>query len=340
MLNTKNSKRIEADILVTNDCNLSCEHCLYRNDYQNPRHITLKQFTLIEQFFAECDVDFHLLGGEPLCNPEIFSIVSHLEKCNKYKQILTNGVALDDVTLKKLVANGIGSIGFSLDGEKSAHDSNRGKGSYDNVITGIERCRRYNILPKVSTCVHSENYQSIKKMISELAQLGVKRLLFEYFVPFGNKHYSMKMLNQKEWSEFKNEVKEYNLKYGMRILAQKVFFEYTDIEMVNFNHCICANGQYPVIDVYGNYYPCILYYAANLNMLNIFRDSAEKNITVQQRIQTFCKSVFDTYYSANKRINYTALCPAYLYAISSENTEPFMLKDSDSMGCFHIVEQL
>lgn len=341
MLSTKNGVKIEADILITNDCNLACKHCLYRNDYRNPKSLTLDEVKKIELFFSDCDVEYHLLGGEPLCNPEIGEITRYLNEIKRYKQILTNGKALDDSILKNLVANGIGAIGFSLDGNKSAHDANRGEGSYDCVMASIDRCRRQSIVPKVSSCVHSENHDTMLEMIGDLSKLGIKRLLFEYFVPFGKKDYPMKMLSKKEWGDFTSGITLYNKTSKMRILAQKVFFNEHEIHPDGCSHCVCTNGQYPVIDAYGNYYPCILFYAVNLKMLNIFQNPSARALDIQQHISDFCVSTYETYYPANKRIDYTTHCPAFLYALSSEDIDAFKsMNASECTGCFHMVERL
>lgn len=341
VLSTKNGEKIEADILITNDCNLGCKHCLYRNNQKKPCNMSLDVFSQLEKFFSGSDIEYHLLGGEPLCNPIFIDILEYLKKKGRYVQILTNGRNLTDKILSECIALKIDSVGFSLEGNKTTHDVNRGDGSYDDVISSIARCTEKNLTPKISTCVHNKNYHAMEEMIITLSKFGIKRILFEYFVPIGEKAYEMEMLPPTEWLDFLNSIKKCNEKYGLRIIAQKVFMGESSCEKKAIVPCLCTDGKYPVIDSYGNYYPCILFYAVGCSMCNILDGKSHNWLDIQKQIADFCKKLYDSCFSANDENGTNIHCPALLYALKNGNMDASVIRNcNNEVGCFHIVESL
>jgi organic radical activating enzyme len=88
-----------ADIMLTEKCTLNCTFCnMYMPHYKNPKHKNFVKFKIdIDLFFATVDFVslFHLVGGEPLMNPEIEKIIEYIG--TKYRKkigkllITTNG---------------------------------------------------------------------------------------------------------------------------------------------------------------------------------------------------------------------------------------------------------
>jgi MoaA/NifB/PqqE/SkfB family radical SAM enzyme len=107
-------------------------------------------------------------GGEPLLNPHIDEMVSHVKARKMVCEITTNGWFAEqkmDTLLKT------DSVCFSVDGDEEAHDSARGPGSHQRLVRamrlGRERSLRFRI-----NCVlarHNLSRETVDKMC-ELAR--------------------------------------------------------------------------------------------------------------------------------------------------------------------------
>jgi len=74
----------QADLLVTERCNLSCTYCnMFMPHYKTPKHSNLDMvINDIDIFFNKVDFmsTFHLVGGEPFLYPHIGDVIDHLGK--------------------------------------------------------------------------------------------------------------------------------------------------------------------------------------------------------------------------------------------------------------------
>jgi organic radical activating enzyme len=74
----------QADLLVTERCNLSCTYCnMFIPYYKEPKHSNLDMvINDIDMFFNKVDFisTFHLVGGEPFLYPYIGDVIDHLGK--------------------------------------------------------------------------------------------------------------------------------------------------------------------------------------------------------------------------------------------------------------------
>lgn len=96
----------------TTDCNLRCEGC-YR-DATGPGHKTLQELREDLQVFkkfrkSDC---MSIAGGDPLVYPQIVELVRMIKDMGWKPIINTNGLALDDLLLRKLKKAGV--FGFTL----------------------------------------------------------------------------------------------------------------------------------------------------------------------------------------------------------------------------------
>ena len=104
---------LEAQLIVTRRCNLSCGYCTEYDNYSPPVPLdTLKE--RIDAIHRLCVVNTSILGGEPLMHPEIVEIV---EYCNRKNQvsITTNGFLLTEKLIKKLNDAGLSNLQISID---------------------------------------------------------------------------------------------------------------------------------------------------------------------------------------------------------------------------------
>lgn len=101
------------EIVLTTVCTLNCKGCsALMGEYKKPYHTDLeKNIKALERMLNLIDSirHFRLLGGEPLCYPNLYEVLLFLSKQNKIKHvsIVTNGTLLikDEKILKLLKDN-------------------------------------------------------------------------------------------------------------------------------------------------------------------------------------------------------------------------------------------
>lgn len=138
-------------IKVTNRCNLRCPMCM-----QWGNQGTHRKFSIIEQK-QEIDVDLFrglvskaykskplvlLSGGEPLLHTRFEDLISALKIAKLPTSLQTNGVLL---TKKADVIRSLGDrcyLLISIDGAEREHDSIRGKGTYQSIMSGLAHLRK------------------------------------------------------------------------------------------------------------------------------------------------------------------------------------------------------
>ncbi len=93
----------------------------------------------------------------------------------------TNGVLIDEKWAKFLCENDF-LVGISIDGPKEFHDHFRrdysGKGSFDRVISAIEKCREFGVEFNLLTLINRKNADHADELFDFLIGLGTKFLQF------------------------------------------------------------------------------------------------------------------------------------------------------------------
>lgn len=167
-----NSSIFQLILIITEECNLRCEYCIYSDKYP---HIKTYTSNVMSKDIAFKSIDYYIklfdekvkkgfnsdpvisfYGGEPLLN---FTLIKEIIKyCNDnyshYKiryNFTTNGVLLTEEIIEFILKNNI-LVTFSLDGDKQEHDRkrkfNNKKGSFDIVYNNIVKFQEKNSLLK------------------------------------------------------------------------------------------------------------------------------------------------------------------------------------------------
>lgn len=157
------SKGFYAVILkVASRCNLACTYCHWFRD-ESVYQLTgvmkseifdhfLEGFKIFLRGYTHHSIMVIFHGGEPLLlKKSVFArMCDELRKIQTSTQITlgvtTNGALIDDEWAQLFKKYNV-QVAVSIDGEKERHDKNRitlkGKGSYDNVIRGINCLQRH-----------------------------------------------------------------------------------------------------------------------------------------------------------------------------------------------------
>lgn len=131
---------------LTTRCNLRCLMCgvSIEPSSESDELSTAECKRLIDQV-ASLGIG-HLIfsGGEPLLRRDILDLIEYAVSRNIVMvDIITNGMLIDEDAAKNLTRIGLNHITFSIDGLKDAHDSIRGKGSYQKTVQAVDSVNKY-----------------------------------------------------------------------------------------------------------------------------------------------------------------------------------------------------
>jgi len=177
-------KLVDADIEITNYCNLHCLYCYAESN-------TIKDYRPAE-FWINFLSNLHLKGlrsvtisgGEPFVHPEIKDIIDFCSK-KFITTINTNGTLIDNYFAEWLSKLNLNVVQISLDSNDSIyHDSMRGNGTWDLAINAIKILRTYGVPVRISTTITEKNLSHINplKMLSKELDSELK---FETLKPGG-----------------------------------------------------------------------------------------------------------------------------------------------------------
>jgi len=160
-----NSPR-SVELAITNQCNLRCKYCSHFSSAGDVDHDLPKDEWL--SFFEElnrCQVmNITLQGGEPFYRDDLHELIEGIVRNRMRFSILSNGTLIDDEMAAFLTATGrCDGVQVSIDGSSaSIHDANRGKGSFQQAIAGIECLRKNGVNVSVRVTIHKQNVRDIE----------------------------------------------------------------------------------------------------------------------------------------------------------------------------------
>ena len=164
---------------ITRRCNLRCRHCgsdCTANDpaAQLTTENWLHLINLIAGSFSPPPF-LVLSGGEPLLHPDLEFMLAAIAQRGLAWGMVSNGYALDECALQRLLAKQIRSITISLDGLEDAHNWLRNSGgSFDRAKNAIRLVMQSAIPFKdVVTCVNPRNLAELDPLAELLVSLNV-----------------------------------------------------------------------------------------------------------------------------------------------------------------------
>ena len=104
---------VEAQLIITRRCNLSCGYCTEYDDFSPP--VPYEDLRLrIDAIHRLKVVHITLLGGEPLMHPQLAEIVSYGRQ-HSTVSITTNGFLVSDAIIEKLNTVNLNHMQVSID---------------------------------------------------------------------------------------------------------------------------------------------------------------------------------------------------------------------------------
>ncbi|MGD1152469.1 MAG: radical SAM protein [Syntrophales bacterium] len=249
------SAPLDVFIAITNKCNLACKHCNVYPTRNSTSDLTTDEWIKFIRRLAELKVfTLWISGGEPFMRDDVFSILHEIEKHHFHYGLNTNATLIDENTSQRISAlKKLFSIVVSLDGSTPAiHDKQRGKGSFDRTIRGIENLLKHNRHVSTYTTVTRNNYQDIENIIILGKSLGLVAVKFNELLPLGNAvcHLPNLILSNSQRRAVTHEIESLRNTYGSfvigTILEMGHFFKnFEELEKIgNRENPGCANGLF------------------------------------------------------------------------------------------------
>jgi mycofactocin radical SAM maturase len=248
---------------ITHQCNLRCVHCLSASSEASEDELAYDECKKIVDELAELKVfEINFGGGEPLLKDYFLPLLRYIHKKGIVTCISTNGTCLTDAAIDLFDGNPLVNVQVSLDGATAeVNDAIRGKGTFSQIIAGIERLAGKNIPLSINSVVTSRNYFQLKEL-KELAVSYGANLRVSRFRPSGRARASWEALRLdssqlKELADWLNSEPD--------ILTGDSFFSISQDGRRQMGLDMCGACKMTCcIDPFGDVYPCAFLQAAEL----------------------------------------------------------------------------
>ena len=219
----KKGNPTQAQIHLTNYCNLKCSFCPTRallSDKEIDRKKELKTedwLNVIDQATELGVNDWHICGGgEPMFFEDTaIAVMNKIKEYERHGEMITNGTLFNGHAIKNLVEIGWDKIFFSLDAPVvGIHDNIRGVKCFNKIIENIklfDYWKRKLKTDKPTLCFHmvvcNKNYKEVLNMISLARKLNVQDVLINALNIWKPEIESFK-LDNREKKELKENLKK------------------------------------------------------------------------------------------------------------------------------------
>ncbi len=190
-------------------CNLTCIHCgsdctKDSSIADMPNEDFFKALDEITPDITPNKTMIVLTGGEPILRKDIFEIGKELYRRGFPWGVVSNGMGMQELMIKKLIDSGIRAITISLDGLEDSHNWLRGnKKSFRNATNAIHILSKTEGLRyDVVTCANQKNINELPELYNLLLKLGLKEWRIFTIFPIGRaKEHGTLQLKPKEFKE-------------------------------------------------------------------------------------------------------------------------------------------
>jgi radical SAM protein with 4Fe4S-binding SPASM domain len=184
---------------LTEACNLRCKMCYYWGEKgaystaeskENPKVLELELIKELVETVKARKPMYSLFGGEPLMHPDIEQVIMAIKDAGSFIDTPTNGTLLEKHA-QMIVRTGFDSIRVSLDGPREENDVQRGEGTFDKAMAGIEalhneKQKTNSMTPGIQIIytVTPDNYLAIEKFFLEELNLDAIGMITIQMVNF------------------------------------------------------------------------------------------------------------------------------------------------------------
>lgn len=159
-------------INTTFRCNLRCGYCYGQYFQQTQPQFTLEELNhLIDELARLGTRSITLGGGEPLIRDDIGDVIRRIKSHGIECGFNTNGTLVPKRIEELRQAD---SICVSLDGPREMNDLNRGEGSFDKIMAGIDAALDAGITVHTSSVITRHNVEAIDWMVDLAREKGMQ----------------------------------------------------------------------------------------------------------------------------------------------------------------------
>jgi len=179
-----NIKLVQWDI--TGNCNLKCRYCREKRTSNLPDLAIEKIRGIVDQF-TEIKVKMvSIAGGEPLLFKKLPEVLEYLKGKVGAIGLTTNGTLISKSNIG-FIKEYVDGVQVSIDGSKSEiHDSYRGRGSFNEMIRGINILLKKGIRVVPRFTIGRENMHDVGDYIKLVHSFGIKSAYLRRMIPSGN----------------------------------------------------------------------------------------------------------------------------------------------------------
>jgi MoaA/NifB/PqqE/SkfB family radical SAM enzyme/SAM-dependent methyltransferase len=168
---------------ITDNCNMSCSHCLFSSSPQTKRELPAER---VLELTAQAEKlgcrMFALTGGEPLVHKGLDRILNRmLEIESSHVAVLTNGLAVKKFFSAHRYDFNRLHLQISVDGIGKTHDKLRGKGMFASLEKSLNWLSAEGIPFTLSMCVTKSNVEEMKKVVEFAAETGASNVHFMWY---------------------------------------------------------------------------------------------------------------------------------------------------------------
>ncbi len=248
-------------------CNLRCGYCYGEYYDRKDRDFTTEDLlTLIDDLGRLGTRSITLGGGEPLIRNDIGTVINRIKDHGIECGMNTNGILIPK-RLDELKR--IDMVTVSIDGPKEMNDANRGQGSFDEIMAGIDCALDAGLKVHTTTVITRHNADAVDWVVDMVKRKGIQAEFNLLFHQSEEKDQSDKFMAENailrkailRVAELKAQgapilfsEKVYNYVASWPDYGKRVFME----ELPDFNFIKCYAGRFMMfIDADGRTYPCV-----------------------------------------------------------------------------------
>lgn len=175
-------------------CNLSCAHCrrVETDEAIESDLSTGQAMDLIDQLARLGRTQNYMpilvfSGGEPLCRPDLFSLMDAAAAKDVKCALATNGTLIDEGMADRINKAGLERVSVSLDGATGqVHNKlRRLDGSFEAAIAGIQRLRVCGVPFQINMTMTRHNAHQLDEIFPLAEKLGAVAVHLFMLVPVG-----------------------------------------------------------------------------------------------------------------------------------------------------------
>ncbi len=314
---------IDLTIEVTQRCPNSCLFCSSLSHPNSGVQVSLDDVCSVARQAASLGLKrISISGGEPLCHPRLFNILSELYQLGLQVSVYTTGILLNGTDAFSFVQWDLldalrTNLIFSVQSTQShIHDKlTRRKGSFGLTQRSIFAAKQSGFRVEVHLVPNKINLQSIEASVSELSEWGVDQVSFLRLVPQGYaKEHSDKLLLDRRESSLLQSTFQYlsEQNFGNTKLRFGVPFSGFVSKCTS-----CYAGENKLIVKYdGLVYPCEAFKESGSRRFQLghIRNDSLKELLLRGRKSEPLRTL-------KKSANHCEPCPAQFFWTNSSRSE-------------------